>query len=620
MIVADDFRQRLLAENSWSAEEIDKIVGGFSDALGQSIESAGEKILDLGSLDAMILQKASDLEVSWTLSGQKDLNIDGEVDGFLENELNAAVKARLGDFRAKMQTALSQDYRAIYLQAIDAAIVLHARVMPGAEPLEAVLDNSLEEISRDLSGVLGVTVVLEKPNSVLSAKKQTVNKFAVLSLIRQQSLVLRSLDARLNNQAKAFAGEIGEDLAAFFAPLKLSTQTPQPDPSAAVKKYFVPAISRYFLTGLYQRYAADKIENLLNDFAQSLQERFEGEDFESAHVQREIQNFMSGALARAISENFDQAVLSFEEDILSPSWRKIYAGALETSVQIERAIANGSGVLVVATVQKAVAELEGVLKEDHGLAALSFLTATMSTALAEENLEILDAGSQPRFVESNQQQNRAAPVSFAALDALILTATTAGMLATGQTDAGALAVALASPFLFRGGLTASYWLHEFSHLLAGGRAAWTKANLKGNISLREWFSMLIPFTGKVAADAKVTVPRTSKISAWFNRLTGFGTSVGILGVLGAALAGLWQAGMHREVFSLVPVLWGSLVVALGSFKTDVVAPLKKQASDCEFNCGLDIIVSERDPQEKSIVPDETREDFKATGIVTDIRG
>ncbi len=619
-IISGDFRQRLLQENLWSVDKVENTVRKFSQALREAIESAGLTILDSESLDTMIRNKASDLQADWALSGQQDLNADGKLDVFIESELNATVAERLENFRKKTQVALDENYRAIYLQATAAAIVLYAQVMPSAEPLDDILKNSLKEISQDLSGVFGVSVDLQKPAAVLTLKNQKVNKSAVLQAVRQQSLALQTADARLNNHAKVFAGQIGHELVALFAPLKLSTKTPQPDPSGAVRQYFVPAISRFWLTGLYQRYDANEIENLLNDFVQDMQARFEGQDIDSLEVQNQIDAFVGGVLASTISRNIDAAVKSLQEQVLTAQWREIYQAALVTSVQIERAIANGSGVLVVPTVQKAVAELASVLEEDHGLAALPFLTGTMSTALAEESLEILQVDSQSLPAESKQEPSRAPPVSFAALDGAILTATALGMLVTGQTDLGAVATAMASPFLFRGGLTASYWLHEFSHVLAGGRGAWTKENLRGNIRLKEWLSMLIPFTGRIAPDAKVKVPGTSKISAWFNRLTGFGTSVGIVAGLGATLAGLWQAGMHGEVFSFVPVLWGSLTVALGSFKTDVIAPLKKESSDCEFNCGVAIIVSQRDPQDKSIVPEETREDFKATGVVTDIRG
>lgn len=226
----------------------------------------------------------------------------------------------------------------------------------------------------------------------------------------------------------------------------------------------------------------------------------------------------------------------------------------------------------------------------------------------------------PAAVPVRRENSRAPPLySITRADIVSLAGSSLLLLKPEMADSFSTWLALASPFLFRAGLSVSYFLHELTHTFMGGPKAWLRpSNYLGNVPLKQWLAMQVPFIGKLPARFSVKAK-----ASFLNRAAGLLSSLTLTGGAGWGIAQLWTQQLTEYVQIGLPLGLGAFFVAADSFfRTDGKDILTNAPDDGEVCCGVKYKRTKHKPGEKggAIVRLKELKQFQWMSRVNNIRG
>lgn len=306
----------------------------------------------------------------------------------------------------------------------------------------------------------------------------------------------------------------------------------------------------------------------------------------------------------------------FEEKVISFYQNAVVAAVVATQTTIS------SDTLTPTDI--AIHKLKHNILKAFSDSDLDIAPASLGVAFGIDALkEAGDVTGEEDAIISDQEHGsdvaRAPPVSGWKGDTLSsLVVATLGWLA--GADAQTIQIsAVAAPFIYRSTMAASYWLHEATHTLTAGPKNWTLKNILGNILPGEWASMLIPYYGDIPSDIHVSKTDGSEFST-AQRSVAFLTSATL------SAGALFSAGISLVQGDLMnTALWGSIAlgtlpVAVGSFKTDIIDSLRGKIDSRKACCGVVAGVFMRPAGDTSILDLKQLRIFERMGKVTTIRG
>ena len=353
-----------------------------------------------------------------------------------------------------------------------------------------------------------------------------------------------------------------------------------------------------------------QVEARVDAFAAAVAETLAGEEPDLSAQQRLLRGFIDFELRDTVTAAVAAAEEALRAQLFGADMPLVYRAAMEKAVRTEVAVANGAPVNPALMFAQAVENVLTALKDDMKLIGQAIIPPPEELLAAVGALfpEPVTAGV------PDDRRLRAPPFEITRADIAAAAAAVTIYLGGDGSAAEGLLLA-ASPLLFRAGVTASYWLHELTHVAAAGPSAVTSANLRANVPFGDWLRMLVPVFGTVPGDLHVKAPNT-----WWNHLSAVGTSLAL--TLGLAMTGLSAAGAHaiEQLQLITPLLLGSAFVLAGAIQTDVIDPLLKRIKQGANCCGVAILLGKRKEKDEPVIARRLLGVYKRMGEITNIRG